>query len=141
VVSGISKVDEDGLGVSDVEVTVGLWRETRPDLTTSRLEVRFPKVGVNLRVSSWFMECAEEAFVKHRALDDGMRYCLPDSTYKRTFVALGFAESLSPNVAWKTRSTACFTSRGFAHRSSGLFLRALIVAPSAAHPETLLASR
>ena len=76
VVRGITKVDKDGFGVSDVEVTVGLWWKTRPDLSTSRLEVRLSKMWVNLGVPSWLVECTEKAFVEHCALYDGLRYDL-----------------------------------------------------------------
>ena len=55
VVGSISKIHEDGFGMTDMEVSIGLGRETGPYCTTSRRKMSVSKFGVNLRVSSWFV--------------------------------------------------------------------------------------
>jgi hypothetical protein len=49
---------------------------------------------------------------------------------------LGFAASFAPNLSASVDSTAFFTSRGFAHRNTGVFLSAVMAAPMFAQPVT-----
>ena len=77
VVRGEAEVDEDGFGVADVQVAVGLGREARPDLTAGGGEVLFAEVGVDLGVLARFVEGAEEALLEYRARRGrwGVRVC------------------------------------------------------------------
>ena len=53
-------------------------------------------------------------------------------------LALGFAASFAPNDSEKARSTVFFSSRGFAHRSSGEVFKLPMTAPRFAQPDTAL---
>ena len=65
---GIAKVDEDGFGVADVQVAIGLWRETGVDESLGPSKVLLAEMWVNLRVASGLVQASEEAFC-----EDGFR--------------------------------------------------------------------
>ena len=52
MVRGVPKVDEDGFAVPDVQVPVGLRRETGPDLPAGGFEMLLAQVWVDLGVSA-----------------------------------------------------------------------------------------
>jgi hypothetical protein len=65
MVSRITEVDKDGLGVTNVEVAIGFRRETSPDISTGSGEVSFAEVWVDLRVSAGFVEVTKETFFEY----------------------------------------------------------------------------
>jgi len=65
IVRSVSKVDEDCFGMSDVEITVGLWGETSPHLSASGSQVSFTEMGKNLGIAARFMKCSKEAFFEN----------------------------------------------------------------------------
>jgi len=68
IVRSVSEVDEDSLGMSDMEITIWLWGETSPHLSASGSQVSFTEVRENLRISARFMKRSKEALFE---------YCLP----------------------------------------------------------------
>ena len=75
MVRSVAEVDEDGFGVADVEVAVGLGREARPDLAAGGGEVLFAEVRVDLGVLAGFVEGAEEALLEDGFAGGGRVFC------------------------------------------------------------------
>lgn len=65
IMRGISEVHKDGFRVTNVEETIGFWRESSVYETASSFEVFFSKVRVNLRVSSDFVKMSKEALCEN----------------------------------------------------------------------------
>ena len=152
----VAKVDKDRLRVANVEVAIGLGRETRVDEPAGRGKVLLAEVRVDLGVLAGFMQGAEEAlledgfagggrvfcnlclrcFCGFLGLLRGVRWMYVASGIETRTLALGFAASLAPNFSVKAASTAFLTSSGLAQRSSGEVFRPPITAPRFAQPVT-----
>lgn len=64
MVRSVAKADKDGLGVADVEVAIGLWRESREHLAAGESQVLFAELWSYLRVLAWFVELPKESFLE-----------------------------------------------------------------------------
>lgn len=161
---GVAKVDEDGLGVSDVQISVRLWREARVHQPTGSLEVGIAQRRRDLRIPTRLVQLAEETLRKDRSWVRGdrrrssrrslglrrlcrLRFLFAKHVNQRRqpthilgwrghTLPLGFAASFAPNLSASADSTAFFTSRVFAQRNAGVFLSAVMAAPMFAHPVT-----
>lgn len=68
VVGSIAKIDENGLGMTDMEEPIWLWWEPSEDLPTCSREVLFPEMRVNLGVPSRFVKLAKETLLEDSSL-------------------------------------------------------------------------
>ena len=159
---GVAKVDEDGLGMPDVQVPVRLWRKARVHQPTGSLEVRIAQRRRDLRIPTRLVQLAEETLRKDRSWVRGgrrrssgrslglrrlcrLRFLFAKHANQQGDILrmarghtlpLGFAASFAPNLSAIADSTAFFTSRVFAHRNAGVFLSAVMAAPMFTHPVT-----
>lgn len=66
MVSGVPKVNEDRLGVTDMKETVRFGRESSYDFAAGCCEVCFDERWFDLRISPWFVKLSEEPFFEDR---------------------------------------------------------------------------
>ena len=65
MVSSIAEVNEDSFGVPDMKETIGLGRETCPDVSSRGSEMLISKVRKNLGVSPRLVKCSQKPFFEH----------------------------------------------------------------------------
>ena len=65
MVRGVSEVNKNCFGVSNMEITVGLWGETSPHLSASRCQMSFTEVRMDLRIFARFMKQSEESLFEY----------------------------------------------------------------------------
>lgn len=71
MVLGISKIDRDGLGMTDMQITVGFRGEPGHHPLSGSLEVFPPVVLVDLGVLAGCMQSREETFLEERCRVSG----------------------------------------------------------------------
>jgi len=74
----VTKIYEDGFGMTDVEESVRFWRESSPNVTASCRKMPFSQFGFDLRVTTRFVQSAQEPLLEHglgRRLLNGFRGC------------------------------------------------------------------
>lgn len=71
----VSEIDENGLGMSDMQVPVRFWREPSVHNPARSSKMGFTEMRVNLRVPARFMEVSEKTFRKYRSRCRRLGHC------------------------------------------------------------------
>ena len=78
MMSCVTKIYEDGFGMTDVEESVRFWRESSPNVAAGCRKMPFSQFGFDLWVTTRFVQSAQEPLLEHGLggrLLNGFRDC------------------------------------------------------------------